>query len=428
MSDPLSLLQAARRLHEATGVEGVLRALDQIAREELDFSRLWLGVVVPGEGSGEDVRPQVKFCDLRESAGDLGGQELAPLDAPCVRLLEEVAAGVKAGGTVGGEGLPPLPSGDGMLRCVVPLEMGTQQGWSLAQRAPSSRWRALAGIVVGDHGALPSARWGRTEALLGELVALAGYVLEREHIGRMHRQRVSQVSHELRTPLSSVLAFCEMLADGDAGKLNVKQDRFVRRISANGARLQRIVEDLLTISRLDAGMGPVEVQPVSVAGLMEDTVMNFWPQAGARAITLRVDAPADLPQVMTDPERFQQALSNLVDNAIKYSPSGSEVRVWAACRSGGDGEGVVWVQVGVTDQGEGIPPAEQGQVFGEFYRCRSVWRDQEAKGSGLGLAIVKRIMELLGGKVELASEVGKGSTFSLWLPASGGDAGRGTIR
>jgi len=426
MSNPLRLLQTVRHLHEAPGPEGVLRELDRAAREQLGFSRLWLGLVEGDNDPGEEPRAPVKFYDLGESIEDLRGQELAPLDGASARVLAEVAAGLEAGTGDAGSGLPLVPAQDGMLRCVVPLEISAQPRWSLVPSAQPSQWRAPVGILVGDHAPLSPARWQRIRALFAELVAVAGYVLEREHVGRMHRQRVSQVSHELRTPLSSVLAFCEMLADGDAGELNRKQSHFVRRIATNGERLQRIVEDLLAISRLDAGMGRVNVKRVSVAGLLKDTVLNFQPRAEARSIQLQVEVRGSLPPVMTDPERFQQALSNLVDNALKYSPEGSEVRVWAEHHP--EGEKAGWVQVGVTDQGPGIPPAEQGQVFGEFYRCQGLSRDQEAKGSGLGLAIVKRIMELLGGKVELHSEVGKGSTFSLWVPVSGSDAGATVAR
>jgi signal transduction histidine kinase len=411
MSDALRLLQSARRFHEATGVEGVLRELHATARDDLGFSSLWLGLVAPRDVARKDGSPRIKYHELEHSTAALEAQSREPLDAGAIALLQELLAD-------GGAGVRMPKAATGTLRCVVPLEVGAQQRWSLVQAPPSAGNRALCGVVVGDHVPLADDDWARARGLLAELVGLAGHVLERENVGRMHRQRVSQVSHELRTPLSSVLAFCEMLADGDAGTLNPKQSRFVRRISSNGVRLQRIVEDLLAISRLDAGTAGVNMEWVSVAGLMEDTTMNFWPQSGARSIELRTEAPPDLPRVRTDPERLQQALSNLVDNAIKYSPVGSEVRIWAAREEIGESTPVPWVRVAVTDHGEGIAPEEQAKVFDEFYRCRNLSRDQEAKGSGLGLAIVRRLMELIGGRVELSSELGKGSTFSLWLPVS----------
>jgi signal transduction histidine kinase len=406
MSDALSFLQAARRLHEVPGVKGVLRELDAAARELLGFSRLWLGLVTPPEAGSGDT-PQLEFHNLAHIGDEVQilGQE--PLHVRSSALLERLLTG-------DGE---ELPGRKRALRCVMPLEVGAWMRWSLTQATPAERPRSLWGVVVGEHPTLPADEWAQTQALLAELVGVAGHVLERENVGHIQRQRVSQVSHELRTPLSSVMAFCEMLADGDAGKLNSKQSRFVGRISSNGVRLQRIVEDLLTITRLDAGTAAPLWEWCAVSGLMEDTAMNFWPQAGARSITLQVDAPAELPRVRTDPERLQQALSNLVDNAIKYSPTGSEIRLWAECVGGGGRAPARWVRVAVTDQGAGIAPEEQTRVFEEFFRCRNLSREQEAKGSGLGLPIVKRLMELLGGKVEVFSELGNGSTFSLWLPA-----------
>lgn len=421
MSVKLSLLQSARRFHEAVGVEGMLCELHQAACDLLGFSQLWLCLVAPRDPGSEDGDLQIQWHELERCAAGLQAQGHEPLDAAATALLDEVLAGAEAGPAGPQSSLPPLRQGDEMMRCVVPLEVGARQWWSLLQTRPTGSTRALLGVVVADHPRLPADEWEETRALLGELVGVAGHVLEREDVGRIHRQRVSQVSHELRTPLSSVRAFCEMLADGDAGALNPKQSRFVRRISSNADRLQRIVEDLLVISRLDAGTALVSWLWSPVAGLMEDTVMNFWPQSGARSIELRVEAPPNLPEVLTDPQRLQEALANLVDNAIKYSPVGSQIRVWAAYVDAAEGDPSPWVRVSVTDQGEGIAPEEQGKVFEEFYRCRNLSRDQEAKGSGLGLAIVKRLMALLGGKVELSSEVGKGSTFSLWLPTDGRD-------
>ena len=250
--------------------------------------------------------------------------------------------------------------------------------------------------------------------LLTALAGLASVALKRQAQERERSRLVSAVSHELRTPLSAVRAFCEMLADGDAGKLNQKQQRFVDRIASSAEQLHGIVDDLLELSRLKMTPEALVLKKVQVKPFLEDTALNFFSQSSSKSIRISVHAPNRLPALLTDPQRLQQAFSNLVHNAVRYSPQGSRVRLGAEALTE---TGRRMVRIWVADEGPGIPLEEQERIFEEFYRCyRGQMPNDASKGNGLGLSIVAQLSELLGAEVLVESQVGSGSTFSLKLP------------
>lgn len=247
------------------------------------------------------------------------------------------------------------------------------------------------------------------EALLG----MAHTALERIRFERFRDRFVLSVSHELRTPLTSIRAFAEMLNDGDAGKINARQRRYVDRISRGAERLQGIAENLLTLSRLSLGAVSIERNAIEVEPFIQDTALNFMPLAQEKDIELLVKVQADLPLIITDDSRLQQALSNLLDNAIKFSPPESKI-ILSARQEGKS------IRLAVQDHGPGIAPAEQKKIFQEFYRIIPGYPKSHAPGTGLGLSIVTRLVDLLGARIELESTPGVGSTFTIvsedWLP------------
>ncbi len=218
------------------------------------------------------------------------------------------------------------------------------------------------------------------------------------------RHFVADASHELRTPITALRTFNELL-QGSAAQDAVAQVDFLAESGLQIRRLERITENLLNLSRLEGGLVELTIEALPVADLVEEVIAALRPLADERAITLMVE-PIDLALVLrADHHQIERALTNLVENGLKFTPAGGTVQIGAMA----DGAGVqLWVQ----DTGIGIPPEEQTQIFRRFYRGRNATNG----GSGLGLAIVQRIGEAHGGTVTVTSVEGKGSRFVLQLP------------
>jgi PAS domain S-box-containing protein len=223
-------------------------------------------------------------------------------------------------------------------------------------------------------------------------------------------QFLAIVSHELRTPLTSIVSFSELIK-GEAGGLTPEGVRFLDIIERNADRLHRLVGDLLMLDRLDAGALPLDLAPVSVPELIAEAVRSAAAGAAKQGITIEITAGAG-PDVPGDHRRLMQVLDNLIANAVKFSHRSSQVRVTAAY------DGGQW-RIDVADDGIGIPPDEAGQLFHRFVRASNA-RTAGLPGTGLGLSIVKVLVEMHGGHVEADSALGRGSTFSVYLPAAGG--------
>jgi signal transduction histidine kinase len=230
-----------------------------------------------------------------------------------------------------------------------------------------------------------------------------------KELDAMKSQFVSSVSHELRTPLTSIKGYVEMLAEEEVGRLNEEQQQYVTVALRNAARLQRIIEDLLTLSRLDAGRLDLTLEPLDVGDVLEDVREAVEPLAGERQIRIGLEAARALT-VPGDRIRMEQALGNLVSNAVKFSPAGERI-VLRALRD--DGQAVVEV----CDSGVGIPEDEIPELMQRFYRASTAGT---IEGTGLGLAISREIIERHHGRVEVESEEGVGSTFRVRLPLQDG--------
>jgi len=218
---------------------------------------------------------------------------------------------------------------------------------------------------------------------------------------------VANVSHELRTPLSMIKCYVETLIHGAKDDPNVAT-RFLRTIEKHTDRLTYLIEDLLTISRLESGQVVMNIQKVELRPVADEVLNDLQSRAGERRVVLENQVPRELI-VRADAERIQQVLFNLVDNAIKYGrPDG---RVWIGAHRA-DGQ---MVEVSVRDDGPGIPPDSIDRVFERFYRVDKA-RSRDQGGTGLGLSIVKHIVQSHTGEVWAKSELGQGTTFFFTLP------------
>lgn len=240
--------------------------------------------------------------------------------------------------------------------------------------------------------------------------------LEREHaelekLERVRKDFVINVSHELRTPLAAIQGYSETLLDGalEDPAINV---RFVKIIKQNAERLTSLTADLLTLSRLEMKRHEFQFAAYRVSDLLEDTVDTLRPTAAKNDVTLELEPLTGGQQVFCDREAFYQIISNLVDNAVKYSPRGGTVKV-AASETVENGQ--CYIQLAVSDSGIGIPEEDLPRLFERFYRVDKA-RSRELGGTGLGLSIVKHLALSHNGKLRVMSEVGKGSIFYVLLP------------
>ena len=220
---------------------------------------------------------------------------------------------------------------------------------------------------------------------------------------------MANASHELRTPLTMVQGYVETLLETD-WREEARVKEFLGIVDRNVRRLGAIVQDLLDLSRLESGAEVVSRQPVDLAGLLDRLREQFQPAAPGRRQSLLVES-AGAGVLEADPVLLERALSNLVDNALKYTPEGGVIRL-SALREPGR------ALLRVSDTGIGIPAEDQSRIFERFYRVDKS-RSRDLGGTGLGLSIVKHVVQLHGGEVSVESALGKGSTFTLSLPARG---------
>lgn len=222
---------------------------------------------------------------------------------------------------------------------------------------------------------------------------------------------VTSVSHELRTPMTSVLGYSELLVDDFGDVLGPGGRPIVERIQANGRRLLALVDDLLTLSRLESGSLTLKHEPFEVAWVARSAVAVLQPLARASDIGLALHLPEESTTVQGDPQEMERVLINLLSNAVKFTPAHGRIDLTVRRRD-------LWsLEVEVRDTGVGIPAADLDKVFTRFHRASNVVESQ-AQGTGLGLAIVKAIVAKHGGTLSVESELSRGSTFVLALPTT----------
>ncbi|MBX3355276.1 MAG: HAMP domain-containing protein [Phycisphaeraceae bacterium] len=231
---------------------------------------------------------------------------------------------------------------------------------------------------------------------------------------RLKSEFLANVSHELRTPLNSIIGFAELLDElaRNDPVADPKRRRYISHILSSGRSLLDMINELLSMAKIEAGRMEVVIEPTSVADLVEGIVTIMRPQAAARRIDVQVRVPAGLPTIETDPGKLQQILYNFLSNAIKFSPDGSEVTLGAerVVRS----DGAAGVRITVHDRGPGVPQDMQETIF-EKFRQVDASKTRQHSGTGLGLAICRELAHMLNAAVGLSSEPGQGSTFFVEL-------------
>jgi signal transduction histidine kinase len=284
-------------------------------------------------------------------------------------------------------------------------------GAAVAARAVARPMRAITvaarGIAAGDYSrrATPSGS-SETQELAGAFNTMIDEVL---HQRQVERDLLANVSHELAAPLGLIRGYAEALAD------NMYEDEAqrlaaLRAIGAETAQLARLSGDLLDLALLETGQVAVHLEPVPVGDLLAGLRDRFGPLACQSGVTLSLDVPPALPVTQTDGLRLEQALVNVLTNALRHTPAGGSVTL--SGRVAGD-----HLRVAVADTGPGIPPADLARIWERFYQVDK-GRDRRTgeAGVGLGLAIARSTMALLGGGIDADSAPGAGTTFTLWLP------------
>jgi signal transduction histidine kinase len=218
------------------------------------------------------------------------------------------------------------------------------------------------------------------------------------------------MSHELRTPLNAILGFSEILAQGMFGPINDKQAEYLRDILESGRHLLSLINDILDLSKIEAGRMELEVSEFDLAQAIDNALTLVRERALRRGITLQHVIDLQHAGIRADERKVKQVLLNLLSNALKFTPEGGRIEVRAARADGS-------IAVSVADSGIGIAPEHHETVFEEFRQVGTA--DKKAEGTGLGLALSRKFIELHGGRIWVESMPGHGATFRFILPTSG---------
>ncbi|HEY9797805.1 MAG TPA: sensor histidine kinase [Leptolyngbyaceae cyanobacterium] len=229
---------------------------------------------------------------------------------------------------------------------------------------------------------------------------------------RANQDNLSVLAHELKTPLNSIIGYSELFLRHQGrsdGKDNLPKLEHIERVLRNGRQLLRLVNDTLELSRADCGKIQLHLMPTDVRSLINSVIEVLEPLAFSKELELLIDCSLAPEKVLTDPLRLQQIVTNLVSNAIRYTQQG---KIQLTCQMLSENQ---WA-IAVSDTGRGIAPDDQARIFEPFFRVGSSEQSYLPESTGLGLAIVSRLVKLLQGKIELVSQLGVGSTFSVIFP------------
>lgn len=352
--------------------------------------------------------PATKTLVVAASRGEFSqfpcwAQPVGPADCPCGHVAQH-GAPVFLSSQEREQWSPACRAPADHAVTVLPLRFGMETlGVLYLSRARGGPPRAAERETL-DAVANQLATAIRNARLLEEL----GRVQAQHELDRMKAEFISVVSHELRTPLGIIKGYATTLLRPDIAIDSQTQQEFLEAVTDESDKLNRMIEDLLDASRLQAGRFQVDRRTVSLRDLVQGALAGLEPQLTTRGHLLRVSLPAEEATVLIDPARFEQVIRNLVDNADRYSEPGTAIEVDARR----DSQDIV---VSVRDYGDGIPSDEMEEIFGPFYRGRNA-RRRGASGTGLGLAICRGIVEAHGGRLWAESAPGEGSVFTFSIP------------
>ena len=297
-------------------------------------------------------------------------------------------------------------------------------------------WTGLVGWIVSVATVLGLALVLRHERRQARSLVERSKELERLssellRVNRMKSEFLANVSHELRTPLNAIVGFVDLLREGVYGELTPRQAKPVERIEASANHLRHLVDQVLDLAKMAAGRLEIHTETIDLRPFVLDVASEIESLVSEKGLSLSLVMGAALPRIRTDPTHLRQILVNLLGNAVKYTNEGGVViRTRLVDSLPDSGPPSVkssyptnpWIGIQVIDTGIGIDPADQTRIFEEFEQVDAGPRGNSAeRGTGLGLAISRRLAALIGGMVELESELGKGSTFTLWLPVDPDD-------
>jgi signal transduction histidine kinase len=248
------------------------------------------------------------------------------------------------------------------------------------------------------------------DASEGDLdVAIAILADKLSQVDKLKSQFVANVSHDLKTPIASIKGYIDNLLDGIYGELTEKQTRNLKRVQDKCGVLISLINDLLDLSRIESGAITLQAKDVFLRELIEEVVVSLKPQSEENNISISFSCESNL-WLTADPDRLRQILTNLLDNAVKFTEDGGAVNIDVIDKNNE-------VEISVSDTGIGIPESEKQKIFDRFYQS-TLTTKKVTKGTGLGLAIAKSLVEMHGGQLKVESEIGKGSRFYFTLPAS----------
>lgn len=306
---------------------------------------------------------------------------------------------------LGGHPLPVLPGLEKMAEAIgqVLRESGDpgatiSQEFSV-QETPPVFLRSHTTAVRGDSG-----------EVLGSVTVVQD-ITYLKIMDQMKNEFVAMVAHELRAPLAAIQQQIQVILQGLAGEVSRKQQELLLRARERADGLLELIRNLLDISKMEAGLYFQQKETLDLTFAVEKVLSLFKPQAEAKGLTLRVIAPKDLPTIQADPQGLEEILTNLIHNAVKYTPEGGSVQVTLSPQS-------EYLRIQVADTGLGIAPEDLPRIFDKFFRVKNE-KTRQIVGTGLGLPIVKRIVEAHLGYLEVESQINQGTTVTVLLPQTG---------
>jgi len=398
---------AGFRIREHLRADDVIRVAREVLEESLDTDFVYLhvmrdGRMGPPEGHAEDWLlpddfieglPRDALGGLRQMLIDQASQVIQDLPGPeGDQLPPAMREPMRQAGIVS-HLLTPFGVGDELLGIIAADRMHHGHPWTDAEV------RAVESIAADLGRGLHHARLYDEENRLVE---------ELKSVDRAKSDFVATVSHELRTPLTSVTGYIEMLLDQDMGQLTPEQKHALDTVNRNATRLRDLIEDLLTLSAIEAGTFTTVTEPTSLLDILSGAEEDIRPAASGKGITLATALPADGLVVNGDAIQLGRVMMNLLSNAVKFTPAGGRVELTADAVSG-------WAIVSVADTGIGIPDADKKDLFTRFFRASNATK-RAIPGTGLGLAIVQTIIVGHGGEMSLQSQEGAGTTVIVRLP------------
>ena len=402
--------QASIRIREHLRADAIIREAVTAIHEHLPVDFVWVGVVSgerlaradgdPGRGAGADPighLPPGSIGWIRDIYRHRSSYRVQDLDAAQAEEIPAEIRKILLSQDATALLLTPFGAGQELLGCLTLLRTGAGQPWTQPEiEAVES--------LAGDIGrGLEHARLYEGEEHL---------VAELESLGRAKASFLASASHDLRTPLTSIIGYVELLADQEAGPIRPAQAKMLDGVDRNARRLKTMIEDMLTISKIELGAFTSRLQPLDLASLLPPAADVIRPSAGAGGLSFQVSCPDQPVMIDGDPEQLDRLLVNLLSNAVKYTPRGGSVALTLGSAAGA-------AVLSVADTGIGIPEEDQNSLFTRFFRASNAV-EAAIPGSGLGLSIVRTIVANHHGELDITSGRDQGTTVTVRIPLENG--------